>query len=192
MKISNNKFQITNSKGYTLIELLIVMVVLVTVGIIVAAIIVSALRGTNKAKTEDAIRKNGNYTILQMSRMIEFAQSFQGVGTDGVNFTPICSNPAAHYNYIKITSFDNLSTTFACNYSVNPAIISSNSASFINTNEVTLTPNKCYFTCQRTNISDLPVIGISFELTQQSPSSFFENKASQTFSTSVIMRNLNK
>lgn len=184
IKILNSK------KGYTLIELLIVMVVLVTVGIIVAAIIVSSLRGTNKAKTLETIRKNGNYTIAQMSKMIEFAQSFQGVSSDGSIYTVVCSTPSAQYKYIKITSFDNLRTTFVCDFSANPATISSNSASFIDTSEVVLA--SCYFTCQRTNISDLPVIGINFSLSQKSVSSFFENKASSSFQTSVIMRNLNK
>lgn len=180
-----------NSKGYTLVELLIVMIVMVTVGMIVAVILVSSLRGTNKAKTIESIRKNGNYTILQMSKMIEFAQSFQGVSADGVSaYTTTCSTPTAQYKYLKITSFDNLQTTFACNLSANPPIISSNSASFINTSEVALTT--CYFTCSRTNISDLPVIGISLTLTQKSTSNFFENKYTIPFQTSVVMRNLNK
>lgn len=184
-------------RGYTLIELLVVMTVLITVGLIVVAILVSSLRGTSKATSIENVRNNGNYAILQISRMIEFAQGFKGVSPDGTNpYTITCpqASPTPTYNYIKITSFDNGETIFACDFSKSPAVISSRSASLvnplINTNDVTLT--SCYFTCSRTNMSQPPIIGINFTLTQQSSSSFFEKQASIPFSTSVVIRNLNK
>lgn len=180
-----------DSKGYTLIELLIVMIILVTVGLIVATILVSALRGTNKATTVDNVRNNGNYAILQMSKMIEFAQNFIGVGTDGNTYSTTCPTPSPlpKYTYIKVRSFDNQDTVFSC--STNPnSPIASNGASFVNPNEVNVTT--CYFTCQRSSISQLPVIGIYFSLSQKSNENFFEKKASIDFQTSVVMRNLNK
>lgn len=186
--------QARSQRGYTLVELLVVMVVTITVGFIVVSVLVSSLRGTNKATTIETVRQNGNYTILQMSRMIEFAQGFVGVSLDGTpsSYSISCplQSPALQYKYLKITSFDGGSTTFACNFSVNPAVIASNSASFINTNEVSL--SACYFTCTRNNLSQPPTIGINFTLEQQSSSSLFEKRASIPFSTSVVIRNLNK
>lgn len=186
-KIQNSKFKTIS--GYTLIELLVVMGVMLTVGLIVVSILVSSLRGVNKASTIETVRQNGNYTILQLSRMIEFAQSFGGVSSDGTSpYTINCpqTSPIPTYKYIKITSFDSAQTIFSCD----SVKIASNGASFINTTDVSI--SGCYFTCTRQNLSQSPVIGINFTLSQQSTSSFFEKKASIPFSTSVVIRNLNK
>lgn len=178
-----------NSKGYTLIELLIVMVVMITVGLIVATILVSSLRGTNKTNTINTIRENGNYAQLQISKMLEFAQSFGGVSPNGNPGTYItnCLSPTTQYNFVKITSFDNGQTVFSCNTSA--SIIASNGASLINSSDVSL--SSCYFTCSR-NVSQPPIIGINFTLSQKSPNAIFEKRASILFETSVILRNLNK
>lgn len=191
MKFKIQSLMSKSNRGYSLIELLIVMVVLVTVGFIVATILVSSLRGTNKAITTETIRRNGNYTILQVSKMIEFAQNFIGVSNDNLNFSSVCptASPTPRYNYIKIKSFDNADTTFSCFLNAN-APIASNSASLVNPNEVAVT--SCYFTCDRSNISQPPVIGISFTLSQKEVSSFFEKRATIPFETSVSMRNLNR
>lgn len=189
-----------SNHGYTLIELLVVMTVLVTVGVIVVAILVSSLRGTNKATSIENVRNNGNYAILQVSRMIEFAQSFGGVYPDSQGLYTIACTSGIHYTSVKITSFDNGQTILSCNSPLlNPPTIASQSGSIvplpppvslIDTNKVSL--SNCYFTCSRTNISQPPTIGINFTLTQRSSSSLFEQQASISFSTSVVIRNLNK
>lgn len=178
-------------KGYSLIELLVVMMVLVTVGFILATILVSSLRGTNKAVTTETVRRNGNYTILQMSKMIEFSQNFIGVSNDGSTYVSTCPSvsPPVQYRYIKIRSFDNFDTTFSC-LARQDAPIASNEASLVNTNEVAVTA--CYFTCDRSNISQPPIIGISFTLSQKEVSSFFEKRASIPFQTSVRMKNITR
>lgn len=179
-----------NSKGFTLIELLAVMIIMITVGIIVAAILVSALRGSSKTNTIDTVRKNGNYAILQISKMLEFAQSFGGVyDSQTSTYKTDCSNPATQYSSIKIVSFDNQQTIFSCNMSSSPATIASNSSSLIDTSEVLLT--QCYFTCAR-NITVPPTIGINFTLSQKLANAPFEKSQTIGFQTSVILRNLNK
>lgn len=178
-----------NSRGYTLIELLAVMVIMITVGVIVATILVSSLRGSSKTNTIDTIRTNGNYTILQVSKMLEFAQSFVGMSTNGSTYSTDCSNPSAQYSYIRIVSFDDKQTTFSCNMLANPPTIASNSASLINTNEVSLT--SCYFTCMR-NITVPPTIGINLTLSQIAANAPFEKRETISFQTSIILRNLNK
>jgi type II secretory pathway pseudopilin PulG len=181
------------NKGYTLIELLVVMVVMITVGVIIASILVSALRGSSKTTVVEEVRNNGNFTILQMGKMIGFAQAFLGVSTDGVNYITNCTSvPSPRYTHIKIKSFDDRETVFSCNNLANPPTIASNSASFINTNKVSLDPNSCYFTCSQINISEPPVIGINFTLSQRGNPGFFEQRATIPFQTSVTMRNLNE
>lgn len=174
-------------KGFTLIELLVVMGVLVVIGLVIATIIVSALRGSNKTNTINTVRQNGDYAISRISKMLEFAQGFVGVSNDNVNYSNSCSSPNSLYNYVKVVAFDGGKTVFSCNTS--QSRISSNSASLINSSDVSL--SSCSFTCSR-NISVPPTIGIDFTLTQKSQSNLFESKASIEFKTSVIMRNLNK
>lgn len=178
---------IRKNQGFTLIELLTVMMIMITVGLIIAAILVSTLRGSNKTNTVNTVRQNGDYAISQISKMLEFAQSFGGVSNDNINYSTACSSPTTPYNYIKIKSFDNGQTIFSCNTS--NSTIASNGASLINPNDVSLID--CSFTCSR-NISVPPTIGIDLKLTQKSSTGLFENNASIEFKTSVIMRNLNK
>lgn len=181
-----------NSKGYTLIELLAVMIIMITVGVIVAAILVASLRGSSKTNTIDTVRKNGNYTILQISKMLEFAQSFGGMyDSQTSTYKTDCTNPATQYSSIKITSFDNGTTTFFCDLSNSKisSISATLNASLINTNEVTLT--QCHFTCSR-NITVPPTIGINFTLSQKNANTTFEKSQTISFQTSVILRNLNK
>jgi len=191
VKISNIKHQISNScKGYTMIELLAVMIVMVTVGVIVASILVSALRGTSKTSVIEEIRNNGNFTMVQMGKMISFAQSFLGVSTDNVNYITNCTASPSPQYYVKIKSFDDKETIFSCNPLGSPPTIASNGASLIDTNKVNL--DSCYFTCSQINISEPPVIGINFTLSQKGTSGLFEQRATIPFETSVTMRNLNE
>ena len=63
-----------NKKGFTLIELLASIAVIVVIGSVIAGIIKSSLRGSNKTNTIEAIRQNGNYALSQISKNIEYAQ----------------------------------------------------------------------------------------------------------------------
>ncbi len=198
MTISNFKFKISNSqRGFTLVELLAVAVVMVVVSVIVTATITSSLRGTTKTNTVNDVRQNGNYAISQVSKMIEYAKSFGGISNDNVNFTPNCVNSTppltptptpSQYNYLKITGFDNGSTIFSCSQINNLNTIASNGASLIDSNLVSL--DSCSFTCSQDRITDSPTIGITFFLSKRTTSSLFENNASVSFTTSVKMRNL--
>lgn len=193
MTISNFKFQILNSqRGFTLVELLAVSVVMVAVSVIITATITSSLRGTTKTNTINDVRQNGNYAISQVSKMIEYAKSFGGVSNDGVNFTSSCINLAlpltptptpSQYSNIKIIGFDNGETIFSCS-----SVIASNGASLIDINLVFV--DACSFTCSQDKSTDAPIIGINFSLSKKTTSSLFENNASVSFKTSVKMRNL--
>ncbi len=207
--IKNLKLRIKNSQqGYTLVELLTVIVIMVVVGLIVTSIIVSSLRGTGKSTVLDNVRENGNYAILQMSKMLIFARVFNGVSTDGVNYTPNCvpsptpvpspsSTPIptgtpVPYKYVKITSFDGGTTVFGCNGSTDspPNTLASNSSSLIDTTTISFDPSLCYFTCFQNTYTEPPTIGINFTLSQLTTSKFTEKNATLPFSTSVTLRNI--
>lgn len=195
-KMQNSKLQY----GFTLIEILAVIFVLSVIGVLVAAIIVSSLRGINKTNTITAVRQNGFYAISQMTKMIQNAKRFEGASRDRVTYYPNCVLPTAgsgtptpvpqQYKSIKIISFDETQTIFACQPDgTTPANILSNSALLFDTTIVSLDYSSCYFTCTQDNVFLAPTIGIYFSLAQLTTRSFFEQKASIPFQTTVGMRN---
>lgn len=182
-----------SQKGYTLIELLAVIIILVTVGIIITSILVTSLRGGNKSNTINDVRQNGNYVISQMSKMVAYARSFDGVSTDGVNYVTDCTvvQPPAptptiapvSYSYIKITSFDGGQTVFSCTGSS----IASNGASL--TNSTNLNVTNCSFYCSQSNVLSPPTINVNFSLSKANSGFFVENQTTIPFETSITPRN---
>ena len=196
--IRNSLFIIRKSDGFTLIELLVVILVIFSVGVLIVSVLFSALRGTNKTNTIDTVRRNGNSAITQMSRMIRYAQSFNGVSTstdpsvyitDCTVRAPTPTPTPTQYSNVNITSFDGGQTIFSCPPSASTiaSISATTSVSLIDTSSVDV--SNCYFTCSQDSIISPPNIGINFTLTQKNTSNFFENKASASFQTSVSVRN---
>jgi type II secretory pathway pseudopilin PulG len=190
-KIQNSKF---NSKGFTLVELLSSIIVLVAVGSVIAGIITSSLRGTNKTTTIENIRQNGNYTLAQMSKNIEYAQVFNGLSNDGVNYVTSCpfslaSTPAAvttNYNFIKVTPLNSSLITYSCTSS--PVSITANSSPLIDTNVVSLI--SCTLSCVQAKATDIPIIKIGFTLGPRNSNNLVENSTPPIlFETSVTIRN---
>ncbi len=189
MKLKNNQ------KGYTIIELLAVLVVMVSVGVVITSVLFTSLRGTGKSTITNEIRQNGNYAINQMSRMIEFSQIFGGVSTDGINYSANCvpevppsptPSPAiVQYSHIKVTSFDNVETIFSC--SGDPLTIASNGASLVDSERVAVTA--CYFTCTQVVLTEPPIINIYFTVSDKN-ANLVENQAVIPFETAVSMKNL--
>jgi len=184
---------IRKSEGFTLVELLAVIMVIGVVGGIVGSILISSLVGTNKTNNLENVRQVGNFVLLQLSNEIEFSRNFYGVSTDGINYVTDCTTPAISptptpvpYSYAKIMSDDGGTIVFSCAAST----ISSNSASLLDTASVKT--DSCFFTCSQDNFVLPPTVGISFTLSQAKEGNFIENKTSVSFSTSVTLRNINR
>lgn len=216
--IVKGKLPTVRERGFTFIELLAVIAVLLAVSIIVGAILYTALRGTNKTNTITTVRQNGNYALSQMAKMIREARSFDGVSIDDTAYTVNCLQPTpmpgnpsptpVPYKYIRITSFDDKKTTFACCSQIGqtPPAIASSSASpscsmnpsntpLIDTRAVSFSASTCSFTCTQASAVNVPEIQIHFELTGYSanPTILPEKTASASaipFDTSVTFRNL--
>jgi type II secretory pathway pseudopilin PulG len=190
--------KINNKNGYTLVELLAVMIVLIAVGTIVSSILVSVLRSSNKSAATENVRKNGNYAISQMSRMITYAQKLEGVSVSGSQYYPDClSLPAStHYNYLQIKSFDGGITTFYC---ADSKIASQSSAIALQSPTGILNylidPNiyaDChlnYFICSQQSAAAPIKIDIFLDLKATSSAVFSESQAEIPFETSVVIRN---
>lgn len=192
-----------NSKGYTLVELLAVILVLVSVGGIIIAIVTTSFRGGNRSINVNQVRQEGNFALTQMSRTIRYAKSFDGVSVDGSasSYTTNCivtipppptPTPAPiKYKHLRITSFDGGVITFSCKDGGldDPNHISSNSADLISTAKVSLVEDSCYFTCNQGSTVLSPIIDINFTLVP-SNQKFVENTLTVPFQTSVIFRNI--
>ncbi|MCL6096140.1 MAG: type II secretion system GspH family protein [Patescibacteria group bacterium] len=197
-KTSIRQAQDKNQKsqgGYTLVELLAVMSIVIVVGVIAAGILTSSLRGGSKSNVLDNVRQNGNSAITQISKMITYSQNFNGISTDGSFYRTNCTqiippSPSPTptpvvYKYIKITSFDGGQTIFSCNGST----LASNGASLIDTSSVSVV--LCSFSCTQDNFGQAPTIGINLTLSQNNPNNFAEKGAIIPFQTSVTIRNNN-
>lgn len=162
--MSNKRFYFL---GFTLIELLVVISIFSAVVALTGGILFSSLRGSEKTVILDQARQNGNYAISLMTKMIRNAQS--------------ASCPDA--NSVKIISQDKSEITFTCG-----TTISSNSASLLNTEAVSVVTGTCSFTCAQV-IGQPLTVQIKFTLSEAGTTTFVERKATIPFETSVTLRN---
>lgn len=185
---------LSSQKGFTLVELLMSIIILVAVGSVITGIITSSLRGTNKTTSIENIRQNGNYALAQMSRNIEYAQVFNGLSNDGTTYATSCpfsvvptpTPVATNYKYIKVTHSNNSSITYNCISS--PPTLTANSLPLVDLNGVSLI--NCSISCIQTNATDVPIIKIVFTLGPKNPSNLVENSTPPiVFETSVTIRN---
>lgn len=157
-------------RGFTLIEIIMVLGILGVIVVVGSGMFVATLRGYSKARILQLAKQNGEYAVSVMERMIRNARSIEGGGSS-----------------VTITNPDKNSTTFSCGG--NPPSLASNSASLIS--------NKLQVTnCQ--NVFDLtpgvpgkkpPVVTINFELTQVGNNLRPEDQIKINFQTTVSLRN---
>src|SRR3989338_8880506 len=101
--VLSKKLKFNNSFGVTLIELLVAASIIITSTTVVLAMILSSFRSSNKISYNEIIRQNGNAAISQMSKMLQFAESFDGASENGVNYVDPCFATGDTYSYLKIT-----------------------------------------------------------------------------------------
>jgi prepilin-type N-terminal cleavage/methylation domain-containing protein len=117
--------------GYTLVEMLVVVVVFAVIGLISSETIILTLRGTAKADAISKVRNNLDFAVGAMERQIRGAKLIQS-----------CSNLS-----MTIVDQNDSLVTFACispNVNHLPSYIASSSASLTSSN---ITISSCSFTC---------------------------------------------
>lgn len=177
-KMQNAKFE----RGFTLVEMLAVIIVFVVVGSIMVSILVTSFRTSTKTDTLTQVRENGNYVMTQMAKTIRNAR---GLVAPFPCVTPVVAST------VTVLTPDQNQVTYDCTPppSPTPGTIASNSASVLDTTAVSLV--SCSFTCIQKSKSELPIIQINFSLKQQSSSTFAEQSVAPVlFQTSVVMRNI--
>lgn len=173
----------TQQKGFTLVEMLAVMIVFVVIGSFVTAILITSLRGNNKTNTITAVRQNGNYALSQMAKTVRNARYLVSPASCGTISAPTVTQT------LQLKDPDGNVITYDCSSGTN---ITSNSANLLDTTAVSLA--SCKFTCGQDRLIDQPEIGISFSLKQVNASTQFADLTASAsaieFSTSVVLRNI--
>jgi type II secretory pathway pseudopilin PulG len=180
--------------GYTLVELLAVIFILVAVGTIISSILTSVLRSSNKSTNTEVVRTNGNNAIAQMSRMITYAQKLEGVSVDGISYSDCTVSSVGAttptptpviYGYLRIKSFDGGVTTFSC---ANSQVASQSASGTSYLVDPSLNAS-CYFNCAQESAAAPVKIDIFLDLKATSSAVFAESQAVINFETSVVLRN---
>lgn len=212
MKNFNKNHMIVNSKlkmqyvklnnaGFTLVELLTSVIVLIAIGLIMVGILSQSLRGANKTDTIGNIRQNGDYVLNQMSKDISYTLSFDGkntgLSTDDAEYITSCPfslSPtpvpvSTQYSFISVESTSNRITKYNCSGTTSAtAVLSANGTPLIDANSISL--QNCSLSCIQSKVTDIPIIKVSFSLGPKSPSSLVENSSPPIiFETSVTMKN---
>src|SRR3989344_8884037 len=100
----------SESKGYTIIELLVVISILVILSGIISGILYSTLRGSSKTKITTEVAQNGNYAIGVISNILVSSRGVAKV--NGADITD-CTTPKKGPS-ITVKNIDGDETTFAC------------------------------------------------------------------------------
>ncbi len=164
-----------NTKGFTIIEVLVTMSVIVVIGTIIGGILVTTLRGSTKATVVSNVKQNGDNAITEMSREIRSAAA--------INLMP-CGNPSPVVQKITVTQIDNTQTTFDCSGNT----IKANGTSLLDTSTTQLT--SCSIICSQKSSADVPIVQIQFNLQQSNSGAAEEQTATVPFQTSVVLRNI--
>lgn len=169
-------------KGFTLVEMLAVIIVLVTVGGIVFGVLFASLRGSNRATLLSDVQDNGDYALTEMARVIRFSQAVVTPDSCVLGPTPTPISTTS----ITVRNVDRSLVTYSCTTGSN-GTIASNGANLIDTRAVKVT--SCSFTCSQNSIYEAPTIGISFTLNKKVTSSNVDSNAPVVFQTTVNLRN---
>jgi prepilin-type N-terminal cleavage/methylation domain-containing protein len=163
------------NKGFTLIEILMVIGLLSIIGTIAVTVITITLRSAKKTDLLNFANQNGDAALSQMVKNIRYAQTLN---------SPATCVPTTTVSSITITSFsDHQQTTYSCAGNT----ISSNSASLLDTNSLTV--SSCSFVCSQSSALVPPIITIQYVLAPKTAGNFADSNFSLPFQSSVTLRN---
>lgn len=181
--------------GFTLVELLVGLLLILTIGTIVFSIFTATLRGTNKSLSLNALRQSGSTAMDQISRGIRNAREFNGVSLNGVDtFSEYCLVPdgqtePTQYKAVMVTTFDDEEVVYRCPINQEQGMYE-NFTPLMDTETVVVNPQSaCFFTCIQSTTAGVPTIGIHFVLTPKIQTGSADTESRLEFDTRVSPRN---
>lgn len=175
--------------GYTLVELLAVTSIIVIVSGLIVGVLYSTFRGGNKTRVTNDVSQNGNFALSVISNTAILSDDI--VQMDGNPVTDCTTQIEA--KSIEFQQQNGNTITFACDDATDSITSTSEGTTsyLIDNSTVRVDYNSCNFTCFQSNNNpySLPIIGVTFTVSQRSAATTFENVAQSSFKTSVTMRN---
>lgn len=180
-------FRKYSQKGFTLVELLVVIGIFAVLTSVIFSILVTVLRGSKKSEAIVSVRRVGDHAAEQMIKKLRFAKSLDFPSPYG-GASPACSGAGTTVRTIRITNSDLTQSIFSCPASSTaPNSITRNGADLTNRNEVVV--SSCSFEC-RQSYSSPPTIKINFILTKINNLNLPEGDTAIPFQSSVTLRNV--
>lgn len=168
----------SSQAGFTFIELLISMMIIMLIGSIILVVFFSALRGTNRSQSIITLRQNGNYALSQMTKDIRQAASISNEAD--------CTESETDSITI-VSATDYRETTYQCSEESIASVSASQTYYLLDSSDAT-TVSSCAFSCGRQEATELPFVKIRFTLT--TPQSDVSHTVDPfTFSSTVTLRN---
>lgn len=104
--IHSTLYILHSSRGFTLIEMLVVIAIIAIIGTMSTQIILSIIKSNNKTNIQNEVRQNGSYVIDSLERDIRSAISI-------TNPVPLVS-PGANGTTLTLVNSDGTNTTYTC------------------------------------------------------------------------------
>lgn len=184
LKVISYKFR----NGFTIIELLVVMAIVVIISGVVGDAFFSSLKGGTKTTITNIAKESGDQAISTMENSIKGAVKISPQCLSGTGFTA--------QSAVTITNTDKSTTTYTCpatpgriEIQVIPVAPTPTVVQFITSNSVLVTG--CSFSCIK-QIDAPAILKINFTVIQKSPNATYrpEEQVTIPFETSVVMRNI--
>lgn len=163
-----------NTRGFTLVELLVVIALLGGLSIATSRVFFSQLKGTEKTQNLLELRQAGDQALLTTKKKIRSAQSVSGSCTAGMSSITIASRAPTPGAYTDAATFE---TTFTC---ASVLTMSENAGSAVNLTPENMQLSVCSFDCVQNSGSPAKVT-INFSLDK--------GDTTQDFSSTVSLRN---
>jgi len=175
----SKKLKIEPKVGFTLIEVLMIVLLLGVVLAVGSNLFFSILKGGSKAEILKEVKQNGDYAIAVMERMTRNASE----AVCCFDLSCLDQRTGEEVGYLQITNSDRRTTTFFLESSEEVLKIASNSGVYLTSKNVNASSGG--FVCE----GETPeVITISFTLSQKGTPLRVEEKATQNFQTTVSLR----
>lgn len=114
-------------KGFTLVEMMVVMAIVAIVGIILVMIFANTLRGSSKAQILSVIKQNGQAVLGVMDNAIRNADNVACISTSGDTLAVVKNGIYTRFrfknDYIEKENLLDFTTTTCSDLSVSPVIL---------------------------------------------------------------------
>lgn len=169
-------------RGFSLIELLIVVTLVVMLMLAASTIFLTFLVSNSQVNSDQLVKQEGQYALAQMEFLLRNALELEP-NTGGIE----CESGMTE---IKLRSLDGATTTLMAENDGGITKIASNSGLYLTSDAVEVTSGPI-FNCSQDSDQGQPHIELEFELRKGDPATdLARDVVAQEFATSTVLRSL--